>query len=94
VLSGHATLPQLQIYLDEVDQGYRELPEPGSGLPPPRTTSLTPCVERRELAAAHCHELRPQPAMAIDPGADFMRIEPHYQLSAARVGTSEREPSS
>ena len=41
---------------------------------------LAPCVERREVTAVHCHELRPHPAMAIDPGADFRRIEPHDPL--------------
>jgi hypothetical protein len=38
---------------------------------------LAPGIERREIAAVQGHELRRQPAMAIDPGADFMRIEPH-----------------
>ena len=44
--------------------------------------SLARMIERREFPAAHKHELRPQPPVAIDPGADFMRIEPHQQPSA------------
>jgi hypothetical protein len=34
------------------------------------------------FAEVQGHELRRQPAMAIDPGADFMRIEPHQAPSA------------
>jgi hypothetical protein len=34
--------------------------------------SLAPGIERREIAAAHGHEVRRQPAMAIDPGIDII----------------------
>ena len=52
------------------------------GISPAIVVSLAPGIERREIAAVHGHEVRRQPAMAIDPGADFRRIEPHQAPSA------------
>ena len=39
-------------------------------------------VKRRQIPAAHRDELRREPAMPVDPGADFRGIEPHHQSSA------------
>src|SRR5215469_3666298 len=39
-------------------------------------------VKRAQFVAAHHDHLRPQPAMAVDPCADFRRIEPHDQRTA------------
>ena len=51
-------------------------------------------VERRELLAAHRHDVRRQAAMPLDPTADFRRVEAHDHAVPWRVGTSERLASS
>jgi hypothetical protein len=45
-------------------------------------------VKRRQIPAAHRDELRREPAMPVDPGADFRGIEP--RITNRVPGTTDR----